>query len=427
MAGGHGLVGGEGDLGAVDGVVEGGGGDGAGGALDLPDEVCDEEEVAAAVGVVLDRGFDFLFVVAFGGLGVGGAEVEEAVFHDALDFALGADDVDGAAGFGGAADHGVGGGGAVGELDDEGLVVDDVVVGAPDAAAVGVVGFEGVDFLFEGGVVAAEVFDGFPDVLGEEFLIEVDGFGGVGAGGFDLAIGEAACAGAWGGVFFAEEGEAAEGVDGGGCDAGFVPGKEVEVVAAFGHEHGGAALGLGGPFSADEADGHVEVADVLGGFDGEEAAEGSREDEFSDFGVEGGVAEDVADHDGAVGLAGGLLEGVEVGGGGGDGFFEEDVESGGEEGEGGGDVEGVHGAVDDGGGEVAVFGCGELFEGGEAVFGGEVVLVGKFVEAEGIGVDDGGDFHFVGMLEGVGGVDDGAMAGAEDGDWEGGGGHVGSL
>jgi len=45
---------------------------------------------------------------------------------------------------------------------------------------------------------------------------------------------------------------------------------------------------------------------------------------------------------------------MEVGGGGGDGFFEEDVEAGVEEREGGGDVECVHGAVDDGGGEVLV-------------------------------------------------------------------------
>jgi len=44
--------------------------------------------------------------------------------------------------------------------------------------------------------------------------------------------------------------------------------------------------------------------------------------------------------------------------------------------------------------------------------------VGESVAAERVGVDDGGDLHFFGVREGVGGVKDGAMAGAEDCDWE---------
>ena len=61
----------------------------------------------------------------------------------------------------------------------------------------------------------------------------MDGLGGIGAGRFDLAVEEAACAGVGRSVFFAKERAVAKGVDGGGCDAGFEPGEQVEVVAAL--------------------------------------------------------------------------------------------------------------------------------------------------------------------------------------------------
>ena len=52
------------------------------------------------------------------------------------------------------------------------------------------------------------------------------------------------------------------------------------------------------------------------------------------------------------------------------------------------------------------------------MLGGDLMGVAKSVAAERVGVDDGGDLHFLGVREGVGGVKDGAVAGAEDCDWE---------
>jgi len=103
---------------------------------------------------------------------------------------------------------------------------------------------------------------------------------------------------------------------------------------------------------------------------------------------------------------------LEVGRCGGDGFFEQDIQASVEEREGSGDVEVIHGAVDDGGGELLV--RKKCVEGGEAVLGGDLVGVGKGVAAERVGVDDGGDLHFLRVRQGVGSVKNGSMAGAED-------------
>ena len=48
---------------------------------------------------------------------------------------------------------------AVGELDDDRLVVDHVVIAVPDAAAERVVGAQRLELLFLGGVAAAQVLD----------------------------------------------------------------------------------------------------------------------------------------------------------------------------------------------------------------------------------------------------------------------------
>ena len=175
-------------------------------------------------------------------------------------------------------------------------MVDDVVVGPPNAAPVSIVLFELLQSLLRGWI--GNVLKRGPDVgLPSIRIVEVVLAGGVETIGLDGAVDEAPGSGASRRLLRPELQVAAKAGDRYRRNAALEPHDQIEIVAAFRHQHRGAGLGLVPPLAPDERYRHVVIADVLIRLDVDYVSDDAFGHLLLDRSVEGSVAKHMADHE----------------------------------------------------------------------------------------------------------------------------------
>lgn len=209
---------------------------------------------------------------------------------------MGAHDVGMAPGEGSEGGHSEGDSAAIVELEEDVLMVYDVIITGIDAAAIGAGAEGGVDGF--GGTLDGE--DGGGPLGGGDGFVEAEG--GVGAALLDVAGADVATVGGAGRLMFTTE--VPERAEAGHTATATLDDKvdEIEIVAAFRQEHESGLIGTA-PITADEGMCHVppadgfEVADVDDFADGTVVKEGAQE-----AGV-GGIPENMADAEDNAGAA----------------------------------------------------------------------------------------------------------------------------
>ena len=208
--------------------------------------------------------------------------------------------------------------------------------------------------------------------------------------------------------------EVRPGAEAGHCDwhrPGLHPHDQVEVVAALGHQHGGAGVGPA-PLAPDEPDRHVVVADVLDGLDADDVADYAGGHSLLDRAVEGCVPQDVADHDVAAAASRRFDQRAHLVFAGCERLLQQQVVARVQQRDGGRDVEAVHRAVDR---RVSELGPRrQLLRGREAARLRDAEALRRHAPAQLGGIGDADDPKAVGALLGIRGVADAAMARADD-------------
>jgi hypothetical protein len=165
--------------------------------------------------------------------------------------------------------------------------------------------------------------------------------------------------GVGGGVLFAEPAESAETVHTHRLGAGGHPGNKVHIMAALCHKHTGAAIDGVAPFATDKTGGEMVIAHIFSGGKGDHFSDLAVKDTLFDLGIERRIAQNVADHHHFARLFLSRAETVQLVKADGNRFFQKDVISLFKKRNRGGDMEFIHGAVDDG---IGKFGLGtQLF------------------------------------------------------------------
>ena len=190
------------------------------------------------------------------------------------------------------------------------------------------------------------------------------------------------------------------------------PSDQIQVVAGLGHEHRRLTVRLLAPLAAHKTDGHVMVGDMLHRLDVEQVTDDTIGYLLPNGGIEGGVAQYVTDRHVPLVVSCRLDQLPHFIHAGGKGLFQQQMIACLEQRQGCGHMLMVHGAID---GDVSKARHGGQFSGrNEATLGWQCIFAAHEITTPFDTVGDADDPQLLRMGLGVGGVGQGAVAGADD-------------